>query len=190
MCRLLWVFRGTLRAIKMVSREGEELTLNCGRPEIEQDTACPYQVSPRGLAESWHMEMRKKHREGASKLPCEPFKHGDWQFRTSLCSQLLDGWVLLLHVNDCANELKFLTKATKLHAVWSVADETSFKTLHVFLFCSFNELFSCSFLKCVPFPESPKQVFHPLSAQDIFFSCVSAFILSVSQRGEKKNVRG
>lgn len=25
--------------------------------------------------------------------------------------------VLLLHVNDCANELKFLTKAAELHAV-------------------------------------------------------------------------
>ena len=97
--------------------------------------------------------------------------------------------VLLLHVNDCANELKFLTKAAELHAVWSVADETSFKTLHVFLFCSFNEWFSHSVLKCVPFPESPKQVFRLLSAQYIFFSRVSAFILFVSQRG-KKNVQG
>ena len=167
------------------SEEGEELTLNCGRPETQQGKTCPYQVSPEGLAETWHTEMRKKHRQGASKLPCEPLKRGDWQSRTSLCSQLPEGWVLLLHVNDCANELKFLTKATKLHAVWSVADETSFKTLHVFLFCSFNELFSYSFLKCVPFPESPKQVFRPLSAQDIFFSRVSAFILFVSQRGKK-----
>ena len=73
------------------SEEGEELTLNCGRPETQQGKTCPYQVSPEGLAETWHTEMRKKHRQGASKLPCEPLKRGDWQSRTSLCSQLPEG---------------------------------------------------------------------------------------------------
>lgn len=188
--QILLSFQRDSESKKDGSKEGGELTLNCVRPEIQQGTTCPYQVSPEGLAESWHMETRKNHGQGASKLPCEPFRHGDGQFWTALYSQLLDGWVLLLHVNDCANELEFLTKATELHAVWSVADETSFKTLHVFLFCSFNEWFSHSLLKCVPFPESPKQVFRPLSAQDIFFSRVSAFILFVSQRGKKKMCKG
>ena len=91
--QILLSFQRDSESKKDGSKEGEELTLNCDRPEIQQGTTCPYQVSPEGLAESWHMEMRKNHGQGASKLPCEPFRHGDGQFWTALYSQLLDGCV-------------------------------------------------------------------------------------------------